>query len=272
MVPSPDPADADVTVGQAFTAAAPTYDAVIDFFGPFGRALAAAAHLSAGEQVLDVACGAGASLRPAVEAVGSSGSVVGVDLAEGMVGALRASLTREGISTASVVRADAGALPFPDGGADALLAGFMIFFTPDPPAVLAELCRVLRPGGRVALSVFDGPPAFSWYPTVVREVVGETPPRPGDEFNRASVLEAALVDVGFADASGADVVERFTFSSVEAFESWQRSHAGRLLLDRLDPDQLARWRGLVAQHLEGHRVHDGYEMVQRARMVTARRP
>lgn len=138
--------------------------------------------------------------------------------------------------------------------------------------MLAELFRVVRPGGRVDLSIFDGPPGFAWLPEVVEELVGRAPSRPSDEFNKASVLEPALVAAGFEQPGGVDVTERFVFAGLDQVVAWQRSHAGRLLLDRLDEQQLVRYQELMAERLEDHRVDDGFELVQRARMVVAQKP
>ncbi len=275
--PMPETADAKVdpkaVVGRAFSAAASTYDTVIDFFGPFGRALVAAAEVAAGERVLDIGCGRGAVLRPAAHAVGPDGEVVGIDLAQGMVEQLRRYLQLAGVEHATVRHGDAEAIGEPDGSFDVALGGFMIFFAPDPTIVLGELYRVLRPGGRVALSIFDGPPGFPWQGEVFRELLGEQPSRSGDEFNRADVLDPALVAIGFEQPVGTDVVETVRFDSPDHVEHWQRSHGGRIVIDRLDDLQLERYRGLMAERLEGHRTDDGgIELVQRARMTVACKP
>ncbi|HEX2576363.1 MAG TPA: class I SAM-dependent methyltransferase [Aquihabitans sp.] len=267
--PEPDPKQ---VISGAFSAASSSYDEVVDFFGPFGRALATAADLQTGERVLDVACGRGASLYPALAAVGDAGSVCGIDLSSGMVERLVTDLRARGASNAEVRVGDAEALELPDGAFDAALAGFVVFFAPDPPAMLSELHRVVRPGGRVALSIFDGPPGFPFMAEVTEELVGPPSHRPSDEYNKASVLEPALVRAGFEQPTGRDVVERFRFADADQVERWLRSHAGRILLDSLDDLQLERFRGLLAERLEAHRVDGGFELVQRARVVVARRP
>jgi len=264
----PDP---KAMVGGTFSAAAATYDQVIPFFAPFGRALVAAADLDRGARVLDVASGRGACLYPALDSIGPEGSVVGVDLAPGMVDALAADLAARGVANASVQVGDAEALEFPAGSFDAVLAGFMIFFAPDPDQVLAEFARVLKPGGMVALTVFDGSTPSKILRDVGEELFGAQDSRASEAFDRAEVLDPALVRAGFTQPEGTEVVERFPFDGPEQMERWHRSHFARLLLDVLDDDQLAIYRTRLAEHIETMRTADGFEMVQRARVTVARK-
>lgn len=269
-----DAPDPKAIVGATFSAAAATYDEVVGFFAPFGRALVAAADIDRGARVLDVACGRGACLYPALEAVGVDGSVLGIDLAAGMVDALGAELAAKGIANAEVRVGDAEALDLPDGWFDVATGGFMIFFPPDPPRVLRELRRVLKPGGVVALSIFDGPPGFGWVQDIAAELFGPGPRMPAQAFNEAKVLDDALVAAGFTRPEATEVTERFHFADAAEVEAWMRSHGGRMMLERCDDEQLVRCRALIAEHLEaGHRRRDGdgYELVQRARMTVARR-
>jgi ubiquinone/menaquinone biosynthesis C-methylase UbiE len=267
-----DQPDPKAIVGGAFSAAAETYDQVVGFFAPFGRALVTAADPDRGAKVLDIACGRGACLYPALDAVGRDGSVLGIDLAAGMVEQLNAELTAKGIRNAEARVGDAEDLDLPDGWFDVVTGGFMIFFPPDPPRVLRELHRVLAPGGTLALSIFDGPSGFPWMGDIADELFGPSPRMPSHEFDKAAVLDDALVAAGFTRPIGIEVIERFRFANAGQVEAWMRSHGGRLLLDRCDDQQLARCRELIAQNLEAHhRTADGadYELVQRARMTVA---
>ena len=108
-----------------------------------------------GDRLLDVGCGPGASLIPATAVVGTAGSVTGIDLAPGMVTATAAELDRLGLSQASVRIGDAAAPDFPDGSFDAVLAGLVLFFLPDPVAAARKYAQLLRPGGRLAVSTFQ---------------------------------------------------------------------------------------------------------------------
>jgi SAM-dependent methyltransferase len=230
----------------------------------------AAADLPRGAKVLDVACGRGACLYPALESVGPEGFVTGIDLAPGMVEALGADLAARGVANADVRVGDAEALDIPSGSFDAVLAGFMIFFCPDPDRVLAEFARVLRPGGVVALTIFDGDTPSKFLRDVGTELFGEQDRRASEAFDRAEVLDPALVHAGFTQPEGIDVIERFRFDSADQMERWHRSHFARLLLEVLDDEQLAVYRQRLAEHLETMRSGDGFTLTQRARVTVAR--
>nr|WP_308784713.1 methyltransferase domain-containing protein [Phytohabitans houttuyneae] len=97
-------------IAGVFDRAAPTYEQTgVAFFDPIGAALAERAGLRAGERVLDVGCGRGASLLPAAEAVGPSGVAAGIDLAPGMVAATAAEARRRGLTQVHVKVGDAEA-------------------------------------------------------------------------------------------------------------------------------------------------------------------
>lgn len=119
-----------------------------------------AANLHRGEQVMDVGAGTGDLACGAAKAVGVEGHVVAVDLNAPM---LRVGLKRmRRFSQVSVVRGRAEQLPGANGRLDAVLTGFCLRNVSDLDAALREICRVLRPGGRMVCLEFSRPvsPAF----------------------------------------------------------------------------------------------------------------
>ncbi|MBF6271094.1 class I SAM-dependent methyltransferase [Nocardia farcinica] len=112
---------------------------------PVARVLAALA-LTGGEDLADIGCGDGRFLAHLAEH-GHRGRLVGLDNAPAMVAAADTIPGVEG------VLGDAEALPFADDEFDAVTARHMLYHVPDPDQALRELRRIIRPGGRVAVSV-----------------------------------------------------------------------------------------------------------------------
>jgi SAM-dependent methyltransferase len=155
-------------------------------FEPFARKLVA---LATGERVLDAACGTGIVAR-------CTGHAVGVDVNAGML-AVAARVAPQ----LEWVQADLTALPFDDGAFDLVFCQQGLQFVPDPAAVLAELHRVLAPGGRIVVSVWRGlehHPGFAAFADVLDRYEGA-----GDvlrsPFARGEGWPSALAAAGFDD-------------------------------------------------------------------------
>ena len=99
-----------------------------------------------------MATGRGAVLLPATEQLGERGTATGIDIAKEMLALTAAEIRRRGISNAGVRSMDAEALEFEDGAFDCITCGFGLSFMPDLGRALAQMRRVLRPGGRIAVS------------------------------------------------------------------------------------------------------------------------
>lgn len=118
---------------------------------PFSVELLSAAALQPGEAVLDVACGTGLVTRLAAAAVGPAGSIAGVDVAPDMIHAAAAVEQLEG-APIEWRHADAASLPFQDQSFDVVLCQMGLMFIEDKSAAVAEMLRVLVPGGRVVVN------------------------------------------------------------------------------------------------------------------------
>lgn len=108
--------------------------------------------LSAGEQVLDLGCGAGTDTLVAAQMVGPRGSVTGIDMTPEMLTKARASADEMGARNVEFVAGEAESLPFPDASFDVIISNGVIDLIPDKDAVFSELFRVLRPGGRIQVA------------------------------------------------------------------------------------------------------------------------
>lgn len=197
---------------DAKTKAATTYNAASDYFdhpantfwGRYGRRTVERLQLAPGARVLDVCCGSGASAIPAAEMVGPNGSVVGVDLAENLLELARAKAKQRGLSNIEFRSGDMTNLAFDDGSFDAVVCVFGIFFVPDMQAALTELKRVLRTGGKLAITTW-GPrffePATSAFWTSVRTVRPDLYKgfNPWDRISEVDDLRSLLLSADLTD-------------------------------------------------------------------------
>jgi SAM-dependent methyltransferase len=124
-------------------------DLVPVIFAPWARKLVDRAGVRPDEHVLDVACGTGVVARLALERTGPGGTVAGLDASPQMI-----EVARSMSADVEWSCGDAHELPFPDRRFDVVLCQFGLMFFTDPQAGLAEMARVLRPGGRVAVAVW----------------------------------------------------------------------------------------------------------------------
>lgn len=130
------------------------------------------AGLPAGGRVLDVPCGGGLALRGL--RVDQDVSYVGVDISDTMLRRTTDAARRRGTSAqVEVRRADVGALPFDDAGFDLVVSLTGLHCFPDPPAAIAEMARVLRPGGVLRGSTLLNDAGLRWAPMRLGGRVGK---------------------------------------------------------------------------------------------------
>jgi len=132
--------------------------------------IAAQAAIQQGDDVLDVGCGTGATTREVARHVGADGSVAGLDLSESMLGVARETCPGVDFRQGSAID-----LPHDDASFDAVVSSFMLMFVPDPMQAVSEMRRVLRPGGRLVVSVWqslDTNPAYAALVEATQQVAG----------------------------------------------------------------------------------------------------
>ena len=149
------PDNAQGRAAFTYNAAADFYDASpLSFWDYFGRRTIELASLSSGSRVLDVCCGAGASALPAAEAVGPTGSVIGVDLAKQLLESARTKAIQRRLGNIEFELGDMLSLRFPVASFDAVVCVFGIFFVPDIAKGVSELWSRVRPDGKLAVTTW----------------------------------------------------------------------------------------------------------------------
>ena len=109
-------------------------------------------HIDPGSVVLDLGCGAGTDLLIAAQMAGPAGRVIGVDMTAAMLQRARASATEMGLANVELHESLIEALPIEDASVDVVISNGVIDLVPDKDAVLDEIDRVLRPGGRLQIA------------------------------------------------------------------------------------------------------------------------
>ncbi|GAA2346245.1 class I SAM-dependent methyltransferase [Streptomyces violaceusniger] len=277
-----DIGDRKRALAQLFDRSAPTYERVgVEHFADLGRRLVAYAELTGGQRVLDVGCGTGAVLVPAARAVGERGEAIGVDISAGMVARAREELTRHGLHHARALVGDAETVALEDapvgpGSFDAVLAGISLFFFPRPRTAVARYHRLLKPGGRIAVSWW-GRPDPRWDRVFAASApYGRGPSShalPDDSpFRSIETFHAVLSTAGFTDVETTeeDCVTRF--ANREQWWSWVWSTAGRQFWETVPEESRAAAEAAVNAELAGLESPDGgLYSTSKVRFTLARR-
>jgi ubiquinone/menaquinone biosynthesis C-methylase UbiE len=182
---------------RTYGAAADHYNlASLSFWDRFGAATVARLPLAAGHIVLDLCCGAGASAIPAARLVGPEGRVLGIDVAEPLLEVARARAARDGPANIEFRYGDATRTALADGSFDAVVCVFGVFFAPDMAEFVAEMWRLVRPGGALAITTW-GQGLFEPANSVFWAAVREVQPSLFKAFNPWDEIttEAALADL-----------------------------------------------------------------------------
>jgi ubiquinone/menaquinone biosynthesis C-methylase UbiE len=197
---------AKAKAAAAYNAAADYFDhPVSSFWHRFGRRTVERLDLRPGETVLDVCCGSGGSALPAAQAVGPQGRVVAVDLAERLVALGEAKAGEKGLRNIAFKTGDMLALGYPDASFDVVVCVFGIFFVPDMVAATRELWRMVRPGGRLAVTTW-GPELFEPANSAFWDAIREERPdllksfNPWERISTPAGLREMLEQAGVANA------------------------------------------------------------------------
>lgn len=233
-------------------------DAPLAFWARAGARTIELAGLAPGNRVLDVCCGSGATAIPAAKAVGRFGTVLGVDLADGLLDLARAKAAAAGLKNVEFRAADIEALKFPEESCDAVVCQFGIFFLPDMEAAVRRLWSFVAPGGVLSLTTW-GPrvlePAMSEFH---RLVLAERPDyqagRPWDRVSSPDQLRRLYLDGGAAEPEVVAEAGEQPLRRAADFWTTLMGSGTRGTIEAMGPDQAGRVRGELLRFVESNGV------------------
>lgn len=220
-----------------------------------GVAVVAAADPREGERILDVASGAGTTALPAAELVGPTGSVIAVDLSQGLLSIARESARQRGLTQLTVRLGDYEHTGYDDGAFDVVQCSLGIFFVPDIPAALRELWRMVAPGGRLAVSTWAGDSLgalFDCFFEAVQEVWPDLPtgdPLPWSSISTPSTLSGAFLAAGTTKPVVTPLAFNEPIADDEHLWAVFMGSGLRAMLSRFTDDELAAIRRGLVQRL-----------------------
>jgi SAM-dependent methyltransferase len=252
------------------------YEAASARFDPW---LLTAAAISPTDRVLDVGCGAGSSNSAAARAA-VDGHVVGLDLSAPLLAVARRRADAAGLTNVTFVQGDAQVHPFEPAAFDVVLSRFGVMFFADPAAAFANIGTAVRPGGRLAMLVWQGMDRNEWLGILFETLAaGRALPAmpagaPGP-FGLADpdTVRRVLTGAGFVDVELADVrePERLGVDVDDAFAFMRSLGPTRGLLAGLDEHARQSALDALRSRLADRAGPDGVLLGAAAWLVTARR-
>jgi ubiquinone/menaquinone biosynthesis C-methylase UbiE len=217
------------------------------------------AHLRPGDRVLDVACGTGLVSFRAAQAVGEHASVLGTDISEGMIELARSRAPAP--LNVRFERMDAEELVLENESVDVVLCALGLMYVPDPRKALAEMRRVLKPGGRAVAAVWGQRSRCGWadiFPIVDARVKSEVCPL-FFALGTGDRLADTFAQAGFTDIASAKLDTRLRYSSAE--EACRAAFVGgpvALAYSRFGDEVRAQAHAEYVASIEPYRTPNGY--------------
>ena len=245
---------------RTYGAAADHYRrAALGFWDRFGAATVSRLRLASGGSVLDLCCGAGGSAIPAARAVGPAGNVLGIDIAAPLLELARARAADEGLANIEFRSGDATRTGLPDGGFDAVVCVFGVFFAPDMAAFVREMWRLTGPRGVLAVTTW-GPGLFEPANSLFWRCVGEVEPalfkafNPWDEITTPADLAGLFSRAGVPDPAVVAATGQHRLDHPDRFWDVVLGSGYRATVDALSPEQRDRVRESLLAELRSREI------------------
>jgi SAM-dependent methyltransferase len=237
-------------------------------FQPITDIAIEAAAATAGETVIDVGCGCGATLLALAERVGPTGRVTGLDVSVPM--STRAQARIAGLPQAAVKLGDAASMALPDAAANLVFSRFGVMFFDEPTNAFAHLRQAMRPDGRLLFVVWRTLADNPWFSVPLKAALDLLPPQPSsdptapgpfaladedrtrDLLTRAGWRDVSLTrhDVGMRIAGARDLAAAADFAVTVGPVS--------RMLAEMPPESRTPVRDAVAQAIQDYDTPDGF--------------
>jgi ubiquinone/menaquinone biosynthesis C-methylase UbiE len=224
------------------------------------------ADIASGHHVLDVATGVGEPALTAAHRVGPEGHVLGIDISPEMLSFAQERAKKAALHNIKFEVMDANALNIPAGEFDAVLCRWGLMFVDDLVATLSQLHSVLKPGGRISISVWasaDEVPSLSLAARVVHDALGLRAPNEGAKsafaLSDVHTLSKALKTAGFGQVIIKRVPVNFRFESPQDYVTYRREVSTPLvaaMAGHSEHDQALAWQAVV-RSVESYRHTTG---------------
>lgn len=195
-------------------------------YGAATRQMLAVANLQPGDQVLDIAAGTGDQSRQAARLVGPEGSVLATDISQQMLEVAARRAEQEGLSNLTTRTMNAEQLDLPENRYDAVISRFGLMLIPNIQQALAEIQRVLKPGGRLTALVWSKPernPLFTLDEVILTKwratEEGEEQLNPF-RLSDAALFASMLKQTGFQEVQVHVIPLTLHFPSFEVLTAW----------------------------------------------------
>jgi SAM-dependent methyltransferase len=244
---------------------------------PLHRPLLDLAAIGPDDAVLDIGCGTGQTTRDSAR-LAASGTALGIDLSARMLEVARSRAEQEGVHNAAFVQGDAQIHPFEPASFDVALSRTGSMFFGDRAAAHANIARSLRPGGRLALAVWQPMSENEWFTSFVGALAAgrDLPQPPPDAPSPFAMSEPdqvgpLLESSGFEDVEFGELRAPMFFGATAArAHDFVIGQLGWLVADLDEPSRRAALADLL-RTMQEHETPDGVRFGSAMWLVSARR-